>query len=435
LCETHFLSYVRMREWRALHQELRALFHAEGVKENDRPAPEDAIHRALLTGLLGHLALREEEGRKTTPAKGKGRLEPVAYRGVKGRKLAIHPGSALAKQPPKWLMSAQWIETTRLWGAVNAAINPRWIEPLARHLLTREVTEPHYQPQSGRVAAYETLSLYGLPVVVRRSVNYAGIDPADARKIFIREGLVAELMALAERLAPSPLPLSLEGRGGEPRTLTERAMPPSPLEGEGPGARGKNALFWQTEAKEHRVASHHLARKLRARSTEAERKLWYQLRARRFDGTKFRRQHPLGPYIVDFVCLESHLVIELDGGQHSEAESYDRQRDAWLNAQGFRVLRFWNNEVMQNLDGVLEAIHQALHSPSPQPLSLKGRGAIPPSPLRGEGQGVRRRPTHPWQRTPFFHHNAALIAEIRALEAKARRPDILVDEDTLCAFF
>jgi len=190
LCEQHFLSFVRMREWRALHQELRGLLHEQGVKENEHAAPEDAIHRALLTGLLGHLALREEDKRKTTPAKGKGRAEPVTYRGVKGRKLAIHPGSALAKQPPKWLMSAQWLETTRLWAATNAAINPRWIEPLARHLLTREVSEPHYQPDSGRIRAFETLSLYGLPVVIRRAVNYAAIDPPDARRIFIREGLV-----------------------------------------------------------------------------------------------------------------------------------------------------------------------------------------------------------------------------------------------------
>ncbi|MEW6764252.1 MAG: ATP-dependent RNA helicase HrpA [Pseudomonadota bacterium] len=190
LCEKQFLSYVRMREWRSLHQELRGLFHEAGVKENEKPAPDDAVHRALMTGLLGHLALREEEKRKTTPAKTKGRPEPQAYRGVKGRKLSIHPGSALAKQPPKWLMSAQWIETARLWGATNAAINPRWIEPLSRHLLTREVTEPHYQPDSGRVAAFETLSLYGLPVVMRRAVNYAAIDPADARRIFIREGVV-----------------------------------------------------------------------------------------------------------------------------------------------------------------------------------------------------------------------------------------------------
>lgn len=411
LCEQHFLSYVRMREWRALHQELRGLFHEEGVRENESAAPDDAIHRALMTGLLGHLALREEEGRKTTPAKGKGRLEPVAYRGVKGRKLAIHPGSALAKQPPKWLMSAQWIETTRLWGATNAGINPRWIEPLARHLLTREVTEPHYQPDSGRVAAFETLSLYGLPVVMRRPVNYASIDPADARRIFIREGLVQALMCAPMLDAPSPQPLSPQGRG---------AYPSSPAGEEG-------AEEW--------LSPRDFARRLRHDSTEAEHKLWQQLRARRFEGVKFRRQHPLGPYIVDFVCLERRLVIELDGGQHSEAASYDRQRDAWLEGQGFRVLRFWNNEVMQNLEGVLEAIHLALHSPSPHPLTPLGVEAARPSPLRGEGRGERGTPVPPWLRAPFFHHNAALIAEIRSLEAKARRPDILVDEDTLCAFF
>ncbi len=196
LCEKHFLSFVRMREWRALHQELRGLLHEEGIEENAQPAPDDAIHRALLQGLLGHLALRDETTRKTTPPKGK-RPEPVRYRGVKGRTLVVHPGSALAKQPPRWLMSAQWLETARLWAATNAAINPRWIEPLARHLLTREISEPHYQAESGRVAAFETLSLYGLPVVQRRAVNFASIDPAEARRIFIREGLV-------QALAPEP---------------------------------------------------------------------------------------------------------------------------------------------------------------------------------------------------------------------------------------
>ncbi|MEO1750993.1 ATP-dependent RNA helicase HrpA [Thiofaba sp. EF100] len=413
LCEQHFLSYVRMREWRALHQELRGLFHEEGVRENEKEAPEDAIHRALLTGLLGHLALREEDERKTTPAKGK-RPEPVSFRGVKGRRLAIHPSSALAKQPPRWLMSAQWLETTRLWAAMNAAINPRWIEPLARHLLTREVSEPHYQPESGRVAAFETLSLYGLPVVVRRSVNYAAIDPAEARRIFIREGVVQALESCSAWDTPSPLaPPPQGGRGTRP----------SPLGGEGPGERG-------------RLSPRDFARSLRKNSTDAEQKLWQQLRAHRFEGTKFRRQHPLGPYVVDFVCLEKRLVIELDGGQHTEAEAYDQQRNAWLEAQGFRVLRFWNNEVMQNPEGVLETIHQALQSPSPP---RPPRGHLP-SPPRGEGWGERGQPTpearqHPWQRAPFVHHNAALIAEIRALEAKARRPDILVDEETLCAFF
>mgnify|MGYP000892656786 CR=1 FL=1 len=206
VCEKNFLSYVRMREWRSLHQELRGVFHEDGVHENEAAVSEDVVHRAVMTGLLGHLALRDEEKRKTNPAQGKGRPEPQSYLGVKGRKLAIHPGSALVKLPPKWLMSAQWLETTRLWGATNAAINPRWIEPLARHLLTREVSEPHYQTDSGRVAAFETLSLYGLPVVVRRAVNYAAIDPAGSRRIFVREGVLGALDADAASEERARLP-------------------------------------------------------------------------------------------------------------------------------------------------------------------------------------------------------------------------------------
>jgi very-short-patch-repair endonuclease len=101
---------------------------------------------------------------------------------------------------------------------------------------------------------------------------------------------------------------------------------------------------------------HDLARRLRSAMTDAERRLWYHLRRRRFQGAKFRRQMPLGKYIVDFVCLEHRLVLELDGGQHATQTGADQVRDAWLQARGFRVLRFWNNEVMENLPGVLVRI-------------------------------------------------------------------------------
>ena len=84
--------------------------------------------------------------------------------------------------------------------------------------------------------------------------------------------------------------------------------------------------------------------------------MWYHLRAHRFMGLKFKRQKPMGPYIVDFVCIEHSMIIELDGGQHAAQTEYDRQRDAWLRGEGYTVLRFWNNDVMQNLDGVLERI-------------------------------------------------------------------------------
>jgi very-short-patch-repair endonuclease len=102
------------------------------------------------------------------------------------------------------------------------------------------------------------------------------------------------------------------------------------------------------------------ARQLRTESTDAERRLWYHLRSRRLLGLKFRRQHPMGRYIADFVCLEKRLVVEIDGGQHADSKAYDRRRDAWLEGAGFRVLRFWNHEVMSQLPAVLERIRMEI---------------------------------------------------------------------------
>jgi very-short-patch-repair endonuclease len=102
------------------------------------------------------------------------------------------------------------------------------------------------------------------------------------------------------------------------------------------------------------------AKELRNNLTEAERILWQHLRLRQLRGCKFRRQQPLGKYIVDFVCLEKRLIIEIDGGQHSEQATYDEERSVWLRRQGFHVLRFWNTEVLQNIEAVKEAIWQAL---------------------------------------------------------------------------
>ncbi len=117
------------------------------------------------------------------------------------------------------------------------------------------------------------------------------------------------------------------------------------------------------------------AKALRSNQTEAEQRLWYHLRAHRFMGLKFKRQKPIGRYIVDFVCLEHRLIIELDGGQHSEQVAHDQHRDAWLRNQGYTVLRFWNNDVMQQLEGVLEQIRCTLSlSPGPSPASGGGAG-------------------------------------------------------------
>jgi very-short-patch-repair endonuclease len=110
--------------------------------------------------------------------------------------------------------------------------------------------------------------------------------------------------------------------------------------------------------------------------TDAERLLWRHLRARRLGGQKFRRQQPLGPYIVDFVHFSARVVLEADGGQHNGSES-DSTRDAWLKQQGFQVLRFWNDEILKNTEGVLETVWAAVNAaaPSAQPLSRQGRGA------------------------------------------------------------
>ena len=143
------------------------------------------------------------------------------------------------------------------------------------------------------------------------------------------------------------------------------------------------------------------AKQLRRSMTDAELLLWRHLRAHRLLGAKFKRQQPLGNYIVDFVCFEATVVIEIDGGQHLESER-DRQRDAWLHGRGYKVLRFWNNEVLEQTEAVLEKILQVL-TPSPHPSPARGEGAIAsqrvetiflaahaagnPSPLAGEGQG------------------------------------------------
>jgi very-short-patch-repair endonuclease len=116
-----------------------------------------------------------------------------------------------------------------------------------------------------------------------------------------------------------------------------------------------------------------IARKLRKDSTEAERRLWSKLRGKQLAGFKFRRQQPVGPHVVDFINFEKRLIIEIDGGHHALQKERDNERDCWLEEKGFEVLRYWNNEIIDNIDGVLEAILKKLTSPSPNP-SHKGRG-------------------------------------------------------------
>ena len=150
--------------------------------------------------------------------------------------------------------------------------------------------------------------------------------------------------------------------------MTGAAHISSPLAGE-EGARAHQRVG--RRGGEHDLGA--LAKNLRRGSTDAERKLWGHLRAKRLNGAKFRRQEQIGDYIVDFVCFSRRLVIEVDGSQHFESAE-DTVRDAWLKLKGFEVLRFWNNDVLQNEDGVLAAILAALETPLPNPSPTRGEG-------------------------------------------------------------
>jgi very-short-patch-repair endonuclease len=150
---------------------------------------------------------------------------------------------------------------------------------------------------------------------------------------------------------------------------------PSPLAGEGAARRRRGA-------DEGALTLTRAARALRSRMTDAERKLWFALKDRRFDAFKFRRQVPIGPYIADFLCFESRLIVEVDGGQHAES-ARDVERDAWLMRNAFRVVRYWNNDVLQNLEGVLTDLAAELNKTPHPSSSLR---STPPSPARGEGK-------------------------------------------------
>lgn len=131
-----------------------------------------------------------------------------------------------------------------------------------------------------------------------------------------------------------------------------------------------------------------IARILRKRSTNAEQILWQKLKGRQLEGCKFRRQQPICHFIVDFVNFEKRIVIEIDGGQHAIEKNKDNNRDAWLNSEGFEVLRFWNNEVFENLEGVLEVIRMKILSPSPNPPTKGGDKSVNgDKPLSPGGRG------------------------------------------------
>jgi ATP-dependent helicase HrpA len=176
LCKNEFLHYLRVREWQDLHSQLRQVAKDLGATPNTVPADPAMVHQAVLSGLLSHLGLYEPEKRE--------------YVGARNAHFAIFPGSSLFKKSPRWVMAAELVETSRLWGRIAARIEPEWAESLAEHLVKRGYSEPHWSQDQGAVLAYEKVTLYGLPIVAQRRVNYGRIDPELSREMFIRHALV-----------------------------------------------------------------------------------------------------------------------------------------------------------------------------------------------------------------------------------------------------
>ncbi|GAB3544231.1 ATP-dependent helicase HrpA [Actinopolyspora lacussalsi] len=185
MCRNEYLNYIRVREWQDLYSQLRQMVNSLDISINDEPADEDRVHQSLLAGLLSHIGLKDTE-RKS----GSNRRSGTEYLGARGAKFAIFPGSALFKKQPQWVMAAELVETSRLWARTVAKVEPAWIERLAGHLVKRHYSEPHWEKDKGAVMAYERVTLYGVPLVAGRKVNYGRVEPELCRELFIRHALV-----------------------------------------------------------------------------------------------------------------------------------------------------------------------------------------------------------------------------------------------------
>ncbi|MFD7247203.1 ATP-dependent RNA helicase HrpA [Streptomyces massasporeus] len=187
MCKQEYLNFLRIREWQDIYTQLRTVAKQMGIHLNEEDAPDDRIHLSLLAGLLSHIGMKDV---KETGGEGGRSTGKNEYLGARNAKFAIFPGSALFKKPPRFVMSAELVETSRLWARVNAKIEPEWVEPLAAHLLKRTYSEPHWEKDQAAVMAYEKVTLYGVPIVAQRKVNYGRIDPEISRELFIRNALV-----------------------------------------------------------------------------------------------------------------------------------------------------------------------------------------------------------------------------------------------------
>lgn len=191
MCHREYINYLRIREWQDLFAQLREMgrtanIHASGGRDINASAHEIDIHKSLLSGLLSHVGAKEE---REKDSKGRNR-GPREYLGARGTKFAIFPGSGLFKKSPDWVLSAELVETSRLWARTNASIDPQWIEEIGKHLISVQYSEPHWSLSSGAAVAYAKGTLFGLTIYADRPVQYARVDAAAARELFIQSALV-----------------------------------------------------------------------------------------------------------------------------------------------------------------------------------------------------------------------------------------------------
>jgi ATP-dependent helicase HrpA len=193
LCRAEYLNYLRVREWQDLVGQLQRLAGDIGVAVDSTSAERTVVLLSLLAGLLSQIGMKAEPARLASsapPGAAGGRRPRAEYLGARNARFAIFPGSSLVRKAPDWIVAAELVETSRLWARTVARIEPEWVEPLARHLVKRSYSEPHWEKKRGAAVALEKVTLYGVPIVTDRKVGYARIDPAAARELFIRHALV-----------------------------------------------------------------------------------------------------------------------------------------------------------------------------------------------------------------------------------------------------
>ena len=182
-CRKDFLAYMRIREWQDIYAQMQQVVNDLGFSINDNVPDFESIHIALATGLLSHVGFKDQN---------------TEYLGARNSRFFLFPASGLYKKSPKWIMAAELVETSRLFGRIAAKIQPHWLEPISQHLVSRSYSEPHWEKKRGAVMAFERQALYGLTIVPKRAVAYQDIDRQACRELFIRDGIVGQQMFIKD---------------------------------------------------------------------------------------------------------------------------------------------------------------------------------------------------------------------------------------------